>query len=699
MNILTGSSQNDQAIQFQNRACEALSQSEGPNSPFMANCLESLGSIYSNLGQHDIASELNELAFKINVKTFGVEHPRVASSGINRAREYSKVGRNGDAQLLRYQALEIQEKVLGKNHPQVAYTLIELTGGYIGLAEYEQALRMAQRADGIIHSSVGMDHPEFADLRFLQAYILQKLGHPKLAILFFKDAVNGWQMQRERISGIGSDELASYTQRVSNGYRQFAELLTENSRLAEALQVLDMLKEDEQFEFIRRSSISDPRSTRIGYNATELGWMNRYRQIADQLAELGAEGIALQDQVKLGLSEQQKQRQRILAADLKVAQKAFDSFLGEMREGFARQNSVRTVETEELSQKAMRDQQDLIASLGSDVVLLRYYVTDDKVGMLLTTAGVSLAHSTTINAKELNRQVVAFRSMLLDRKSNPLTAAQALYKLLVAPVANDIEKAGAKTVMLSLDGALRYLPFAALHDGQRYLVERWSIPMYTSVTKNRLRDAVTPQWKVAGFGVTRKWGNFDALPAVKSELGSIVKAAGRGVSTGAIFLDDAFTAQRFKDASASVFQIVHVASHFQFSAGGTEANSFLLLGDGQELTLADIRTNNYRFDNVDLLTLSACETGLGGGRDANGREIEGFGVIAQQQGAKAVLATLWSVADKSTATLMTEMYRQRQEKKLTKIDALRQAQLSLLANPRYQHPFYWAPFILMGNWK
>ena len=268
-----------------------------------------------------------------------------------------------------------------------------------------------------------------------------------------------------------------------------------------------------------------------------------------------------------------------------------------------------------------------------------------------------------------------------------------------ATVANDIEKAGAKTVMLSLDGALRYLPFAALHDGHRYLVERWSIPMYTSVTENRLRDEVVPQWKVAGFGVTRQWRNFVALPAVKSELGSIVKAAGQGAQPGEVYLDEAFTARRFKDASASTFQLVHIASHFQFSAGGTEENSFLLLGDGQELTLADIRTNNYRFDNVDLLTLAACDTGLGGGRDANGREIEGFGVIAQQQGAKAVLATLWSVADQSTATLITEMYRQRQEKKLTKIEALRQAQLSLMANTWYAHPFYWAPFILMGNWK
>jgi CHAT domain-containing protein len=265
-------------------------------------------------------------------------------------------------------------------------------------------------------------------------------------------------------------------------------------------------------------------------------------------------------------------------------------------------------------------------------------------------------------------------------------------------VAKDLEQAGAKIVMLSLDGALRYLPFAALHDGKRYMVERWNLPMYTTVAKNRLRDEVTLSWKVAGLGVTRALGEFAALPSVRAEMSSIIKAAGGGVLPGEVYLDKAFTALRLQDVSKRSFQLLHVASHFRFSPG-TEVNSFLLLGDGQQLTLGDIRTQNYRFDNVDLLTLSACDTGLGGGRDENGREIEGFGVIAQQQGAKAVLATLWPVADQSTSMLMAEMYRRRQEQHLTKIEALRQGQLSLLSQRRYAHPFYWAPFILMGNWK
>ncbi len=481
-------------------------------------------------------------------------------------------------------------------------------------------------------------------------------------------------------------------------YLRLATLYSNQGRLAEAQMVLDMLKEDEQFDFVRRSANADPRRTRLGYTPTEERWMSRYREIADRLAALGREEQALQKQAKPGLSEEQKKRQAAVAADLKVAQTAFESFLTQMREEFAAKGPARAVEFAESSVKALAELQGLLKSLGDDVVLLQIYLTDEQVNFLLTTPGVQLARNVKIKTQDLNRQVAALNRLLRDPKSEPLPAAQALYKLLLAPVEQDLQQAGAKTVMLSLDGVLRYLPFGVLHDGERYALQRWNLPIYTSVVRERLRDAANPNWHAAGLGVTRKHGDFDPLPAVRAEMSSIIRTGTSGVLPGEVHLDEAFTAQRLKDVSQRRFPVVHVASHFRFSPG-TEVNSFLLLGDGTRLTLGDIRTQNYRFDDVDLLTLSACETGLGGGRDQRGREIEGLGVIAQQQGAKAVLATLWKVADSSTATLMGDMYRRRTQFSLSKIEALRQAQIALASQPSTSHPFYWAPFVLMGNWK
>jgi CHAT domain-containing protein len=197
-----------------------------------------------------------------------------------------------------------------------------------------------------------------------------------------------------------------------------------------------------------------------------------------------------------------------------------------------------------------------------------------------------------------------------------------------------------------------------------------------------------------------------------------------------VLLDGAFTETALRDGLDQSFPVIHIASHFQFTPGSMD-DSFLLLGDGTVMTLSQIK-NKLNFKNVELLTLSACETALGdASTEHHGAEVEGLGAIAQQAGAKAVLATLWPVADASTAILMRELYQAHKVDHLDKADGLRQAQLALIhgtdvptdsavkaqrglrrmqsgaavpatfrTDPKapYAHPFYWAPFILMGNW-
>src|SRR5712691_2264091 len=151
----------------------------------------------------------------------------------------------------------------------------------------------------------------------------------------------------------------------------------------------------------------------------------------------------------------------------------------------------------------------------------------------------------------------------------------------------------------------------------------------------------------------------------------------RGVLPGTIKLDEAFTQEAMLAGLRLRPSVVHVASHFQFEPGN-ETNSALLLGDGSFLSLAQIKSMPNVFGGVELLTLSACNTATGG-TGANGKEVEGFGVLAQRQGAKSVIASLWPVADSSTKVLMQEFYRLREANNgATKIEALRQAQLELL---------------------
>jgi CHAT domain-containing protein len=333
---------------------------------------------------------------------------------------------------------------------------------------------------------------------------------------------------------------------------------------------------------------------------------------------------------------------------------------------------------------------------------------------------VQTAAEYPIKAAELNAKVAALREALQDPRRDPRPLAQELYKIIVGPVAKDLADAKAETLMWSLDGALRYVPIAALYDGRQYLVERYRNAVFTPASMSRLKDQPRANWTGLGLGVSKAHGEFPALPAVPEELHGIFRdapeGAGVGVLAGRVMLDEAFTADTLRAALRQRFPIVHVASHFAFQPGN-ETDSYLLLGDGTHLSLAQLKSANNLFGGVELLTLSACDT-ASGGAGADGREVEGFAVLAQRQGAKAVLASLWPVADASTKQLMQQFYQLRNAPTpLPKAEALRQAQLALLHSaatadadgPRgvgqksvggnYAHPYFWAPFILIGNWK
>ncbi len=690
--------QHEKALSLQIRALEILENTLGTEHPDTATATGNLAVSYQRLGQYDKALPLLIRSLTVQENILGPEHSDTALSLNNLGTTFYDLKMHDQALPLLIRSLKIREIKLGQEHPDTATAQNNLSNIYVHLNQYDKGLPLKVRALTTRELALGADHPDTAMNRADLGFTILRADNSDAGIALLKSAINSLQSQRQLVSHIGSSELKSYSESISFWYQNLADALIERGRISEAQQVLNMLKEDEQFDFIRRAPDADPRNSQIGYTISEQDWLKRYREISNQLGKLGDESRELIKQAKLGLTDEQKQRQQVIGSDLKVARLAFQDYLYQMREGLAQKGKARKAEVEEISTQAMREYQLLIRGLGDDVALLQYYVTDKRVGMLLTTSGIQIARSSEIESKELNRLISELRRLLQDPKSNPVTSAQRLYNILMAPIAKDLDDAKIKTVMLSLDGALRYLPFSALHDGERYLVNRWNLPMYTSVSRAKLRDSVSTQWQAAGLGVTKAWPEFAALAGVKSEIASIVKTTSGGLMPGEIYLDEAFTATKLKEVSQRKFPLMHVASHFRFSPG-TEVNSFLLLGDGQRLTIGDIRTQNYRFDNVDLLTLSACDTGLGGGRNEQGKEIEGFGVIAQQQGAKSVLATLWQVSDQSTAILMADLYRRRQSDGLTKVEALRQSQISLQANFKYSHPFYWASFILMGNWK
>ena len=235
--------------------------------------------------------------------------------------------------------------------------------------------------------------------------------------------------------------------------------------------------------------------------------------------------------------------------------------------------------------------------------------------------------------------------------------ARQIYDVVIGPVADDLQAYETTTILFSLDGVLRYLPMAALHDGGGFLVEKYRTVVLAEAGKYRLGDSPVPDWKVAALGTSQAFDGTAALPSVRVEMESIVRRDASdtdGVLPGVIYADSAFTREAMAKAIDLRLPVLHLASHFVLTPG-TEGNSYLLLGDGSRHVPSGLPGGEHRFGGLDLLTLSACNTAVGA-VGADGREVEGFGALAQNRGAKTVMATLWPVVDGSTAVFMREFY-------------------------------------------
>ena len=554
------------------------------------------------------------------------------------------------------------------------------------------------------------------------------LQNPRLSIFYGKEAVNTYQELRSSIKDLEKDTQKTFLKSKEETYRTLADLLISEGRLPEAQQVLRMLKEEEYFEFIRRdSNEASGLMGRAAMTPEEAEWEKRYSEVADQLTVRGRERGELLAKATRTAAEEQRLSQ--IEKDLILAREAFQKFLDRLDVELGNTKQAAKVSQLREAQGLAED----LRELGSGAVALYTLVGEEKYRVVLFTPDVQRHYEYPIKAADLSRKVAAFREVLQNPNVNPLPAAQELYKILVGPVAKDLKDAGAETLMWSLDGVLRYIPIAALHDGEKFMLERYRNVVFTLESQSRLKDAPSAKWSALGFGVSKPHTGFSSLPAVPEELRGIIRDESAGASTGGVIpgkvmLDEAFTEERMKTLLRQKYPVVHVASHFAFKPGN-ETDSFLLLGDGQRLSLAQIKTS-MSFGGVELLTLSACDTAMGSA-GADGKEVEGFAVLAQRQGAKAVMASLWPVADQSTRLLMQRFYQIRDAQAGTlKAEALRQAQLSLLRgeektaagderrrgistevsnssrsgtmfSPKapFAHPFFWAPFMLIGNWK
>ncbi|AUI68942.1 CHAT domain-containing tetratricopeptide repeat protein [Beggiatoa leptomitoformis] len=714
-----------QSKKMYERSLQIVENVYGQEHADVALAYNNLGLLYYNIGDYAQAKPMYEKALAIWEKVFGEKNTDVALSLNNIALVYYNTGDYEQAKRYYERSLNIWETVLGKDHPRVALSLNNIGWLYYSMGDYANAKSYYERALAIREKTLGAEHPDIAQSLNGLAELNQELGNlpeakalferalplassePELlwkvqnhyshllakqaqnddAIFWGKKAIDTIQQLRSNVKQLDKSLQTTFIEDKKTVYQQVADFLLAQGRTVEAQEILGLLKADEYADFSNTQRMgANP------YNSIEQQWATRYDDINKQLVSLAKEREQLKQKKRLStLTPEEDARYAVLLQDTKVAEQAFQRYLKELKTQLKETGSDRAMEVGERNLSKLKPLQNTLRNLGHGAVLIHYLITPDKLYIILTTPETQLVRQTVINEAILRNKLETFRTSLQTITRSPIPQAQELYNIIIKPIAADLQQADAKTLMVSLDGVLRYIPIAALHDGKNYIAENYAVVLYTEAAKSNLESKPAADSNFAGFGVSQAMDGFNALPAVEKELQSI-----QSVLHGEIKLNNAFNAQSLNDILDLGVPILHIASHFVFEPIGGDSNSYLLLGNGDKLTLAQIRIG-YDFSPLDLLTLSACNTAMGN-KKADGKEIEGFGTLAQIRGAKSVIATLWQVDDESTGQLMGKLYQLRAKNHLNKAESLQQAQLALMKDRRYQHPFYWSPFILMGNW-
>ncbi|NCQ68169.1 MAG: tetratricopeptide repeat protein [Microcystis aeruginosa W13-15] len=689
--------------------------------------LNNIGRVYDDLGEKQKALDYYQQALPLR-RAVGDRAGEAATLN-NIGVVYNALGEKQKALDYYQQALPLWRAVGAAEGTQSARsgeasTLNNIGLVYNALGEKQKALDYFQQALPLSRA-VGDRAGEANTLENI-GYLLQQQNQPQLGIIFYKQSVNVYETLRGDIKKLSKELQQTYTETVANTYRRLADLLLQQDRILEAQRVLDLLKVQELDDYLRGVRRNTNTEQGVPKLPPEQKIDEGIEAILNKAVEIGQEISRLQERQKLNgkLTPSEEQRLAQLWKQQEQIVAEFNKFI-ESPEVLALINQLKP---QTRSADLLNNLDNLIGlsdnlkKLQQNAVLIYPIIFDDRLEIILTTAdSPPVRHTVKVSKKELNETIRAFREALQNPNLDAKKPAQQLYEWLIKPLENNLKTADAKTIIYAPDGQLRYIPLAALYDGKQWLIERYRVNNITAASLTDFNTKPEPKMHilaaafVKGSYQFRHQGQdfrFNGLPFAGIEVDKLAQT----VSPTTKYFDKDFNQTIIPLLDS--YTVVHFATHAAFVVG-TPEQSFVLFGDGTVVTLQTMK--NWRFKNIDLIVLSACETGLGGNY-GTGIEILGLGYRLQTAGARAVIASLWSVDDGGTQALMNAFYAALRTGKLSKTEALQQAQIALITsnNPtdqqrrgsikiepiegvpsdvanRLSHPRYWAPFILIGN--
>lgn len=346
-----------------------------------------------------------------------------------------------------------------------------------------------------------------------------------------------------------------------------------------------------------------------------------------------------------------------------------------------------------LQENCLEAQPQSIEKIDQQAAVIYPIILNDRLEIILSLPQKPLKrYSRNVPKSQVIATAVKLRQTLVIRSRRDFyEPAQQLYQWLIDPLEQDLKNSQIKTLVFVLDGPLRNIPIGALYDGQKYLIEKYETSLTPGLQLLNPQPLQQTDLYTLAAGLTQARKGFSPLFYVAQELETIQENV-----RSRILINQDFTIQSFKkNLLDSSFPIVHIATHGQFSSSFQQ--TFLLAWD-DKINVRQLQSllkgRDINQDSaIELLVLSACETATG-----DERATLGLAGLAVRSGARSTVATLWSVNDEASAEFINAFYHSLAMEKKTKSQSLRDAKLALIKNPKYRHPFYWSPYILLGNW-
>ena len=726
------------AAEVTERALQIRQKTLGADHPDVGRILNNLAVIYNEVGDYTRAEAAILRSVSLSEKALGPDSVRLTPQLDNLAELYEIKEEYAKAEALYQRVLKIQESSLSPDHPEIARTFVNLASIYYLEGEYAKAEPLYQRALATREKVLGPEHPDVAETLNDMARLYEAKGDIGQALTYQKRANALVERENELKLFAGSqsqllayfDSLAQQTDQTISLHVRLARDDHEACNLA-ATTILQ-----------RKGRVQDEIAGSLASVQRQMGsdgkaLLEQLNEITARLAKLVLSGAS----VKVSTDEHQKQ-----VKQLEEQREAIESEISHRSAGFYEPSQTITLEA---VQSAIPDDAALIEFAVYRPLLRRVGDKQKAYGEARYVAYV-IHHQGKVNWQELgpcaeiDARVASLRRALSDRRSTDvLQTATAVDLKTMRPLREFI--GSASHLLISPDGQLNLIPFAALPDGQgHYLVESKTITYLTS-GRDLLRLQVSRASKgppviladpaygdpplIAERESSHRDGSqssnpvridysqiyFGPLPGVNDEVRAL-----RKLLPNAIFLTGE---EATKSALQSIVapSILHIATHGFFLSGpeeGTTRGSGAVRGINANATIEDpllrsglalaganrrdesgiltaLEASGLNLWGTKLVVLSACDTGIGQVR--NGEGVYGLRRSLVLAGAETQLMSLWPVSDRATRDLMIGYYKDLVSGQ-GRGEALRQVQLQMLRDKIHSHPYYWASFIQTGEW-